>query len=155
MLRDQHGRDVSLGDFAGRCPLLLVFFPFAFSGICTSELGALRDDPATFVSDTGEDAAEGPQAGAVQVVALSCDPLHSLRAWAEAEGYRFSLLSDFWPHGEVARRYGVFLPDKGFATRGTFLVDTGGIVRWRTVHEPGQARDPGEYRAALASLTGR
>ncbi|MFC5379956.1 peroxiredoxin [Aquipuribacter nitratireducens] len=141
-LRDQHGQQVGLPELlAGDArATLLVFYPFAFSGTCTGELCELRDDLAAFAAD------------GVQVAGLSCDPTHALRAWADAEGYRFPLLSDFWPHGEVARRYGVFLPTLGFATRGSFLVDRDGVVRWSVVLGPGQARDLGSYRSAVTAL---
>jgi peroxiredoxin len=139
-LRDQNGGDVSLADFAGRKNVLLVFYPAAFSGICTGELCGIRDDLGAFVSDH------------VQVLALSCDSIFSLRAWADKEGYFFPLLSDFWPHGEVARAYGVLNEDRGTATRGTFLVDREGLVRWALVNQPGQARDFSGYHEALRRL---
>jgi mycoredoxin-dependent peroxiredoxin len=78
--------------------------------------------------------------------------MHTLRAWAEDQRYTFPLLSDFWPHGAVARAYGVFNEDAGFATRGSFLVDASGVLRWSVVNGPGQARDIGAYREALAAL---
>jgi mycoredoxin-dependent peroxiredoxin len=139
-LQDQQKQDVALADFAGAKAVLVVFYPFAFSGICTGELCAIRDDLTRFQSEQ------------VQVLAISCDPMFTLRAWADAEGYGFPLLSDFWPHGEVARRYGVFLDEGGFATRGTFLIDRDGILRWSVVNGPGQARDLGAYQEALAAL---
>ncbi|WP_336922388.1 peroxiredoxin [Aquipuribacter sp. SD81] len=141
-LTDQHGQTIDLPDLLGdgTRAVLLVFYPFAFSGTCTGELCALRDDLSSF-TDEG-----------VQVVGVSCDPVHALRAWGDAEGYRFPLLSDFWPHGEVATRYGVFLPTLGFATRGSFLVDGDGVLRWSVVQGPGAARDLGAYREAVAAL---
>jgi len=139
-LRNQFGETVSLDDFRGRKNVVIVFFPFAFSGICTGELGEIREHLEEFEGDD------------IQVLAVSCDPMESLRAWADAEGYFFPLLSDFWPHGETARAYGVFWDKTGFATRGTFLIDTEGIVRWTIVNGPGEARDFGLYRAALAEL---
>jgi mycoredoxin-dependent peroxiredoxin len=139
-LRDQHGQVVRLSDFAGERNVALVFYPFAFSGICTGELCELRDNIALF-----EDAN-------VQLVGVSCDPMHAQRAWAEQEKYEFPLLSDFWPHGEVARAYGVFDERIGFAIRGTFLVDTAGVLRWSMVNGPGQARPLSAYREAVAGL---
>jgi peroxiredoxin (alkyl hydroperoxide reductase subunit C) len=139
-LEDEHGQEVSLADFRGRKNVLLVFFPFAFSSICTEELGSLRDDLGRYQNDR------------VQVLAVSCDPMFTLRAWAEQEDFEFPLLSDFWPHGEVARAYRVFHEQGGFATRGTFLVDRGGVVRWSLVHEPGEARDLASCHQALADL---
>ena len=125
-----------------RSAVVLVFYPFAFSGLCTGELREIRDGLEDFQDD------------GIQVLAISCDPMYALRSWADQEGYFFPLLSDFWPHGEVARRYGVFLEDKGFATRGTFLLDREGVVRWSLVNPPGQARDFTAYRQALTQLRG-
>ena len=139
-LRDQHGRTVSLTDFAGERAVVLVFYPFAFSGICTGELCELRDNLDVF------DDAD------VQLIGVSCDPMHAQRAWAEAEKYDFPLLSDFWPHGDVAKAYGVFSETMGAAIRGTFLVDRDGVLRWSVVNGPGEARPLSAYREAVASL---
>lgn len=141
-LRNQYGQTVTLSEFAGVKNVVVVFYPFAFSGICTGELREIRDSLQDF---EGED---------IQVLAVSCDPMQALRAWADAEGYFFPLLSDFWPHGEAAQAYEVFWADNGFAIRGTFLVDREGILRWTLVNGPGEARDFTGYREALASLRG-
>ncbi len=141
-LRDQHGAEVSLSALLGRGNVALVFYPFAFSGICTGELRAIRDGLEDFQHD------------GIQVLAISCDTVYALRTWADQEGYFFPLLSDFWPHGQVARSYGVFLADEGFATRGTFLVDHEGIIRWTQINGPGEGRDFTAYRQALAALRG-
>jgi peroxiredoxin len=139
-LKDQHGQLVRLSDFRGERNVVLVFYPFAFSGICTGELCELRDNLAAF-----------EEAG-VQVMGISCDPMHTQRAFAEAQKYDFPLLSDFWPHGAVGQEYGVFREDIGFSTRGTFLIDTDGVLRWSVVNEPGQARPLAAYREAIAAL---
>ncbi len=65
----------------------------------------------------------------------------------------FQLLSDFWPHGAVAKLYGVFDEDKGVATRGTFIIDKAGLVRWKVVNPIPQARDIAEYQKVLAELS--
>lgn len=139
VLPDAHGTPVSLVGLRGT-PVVLVFFPFAFSGLCTSELAELRDNIEDF------------EAAGVRLLGVSCDPRHSLRAWSEEEGFGFDLLSDFWPHGAAARSYGVFDDAAGMAVRGSFLVDADGIVRWRVVNGPGEVRELGAYRAALAGL---
>lgn len=139
-LRNQHGQTVSLADFRGTKNVLLMFYPFAFTGTCTGELCTIRDRYTDFVNDDTE------------VLSVSCDPTASLRVFAEQEGLTHSLLSDFWPHGAVSRAYGAFLEDLGFATRATYLIDKDGIVRWSVVTGPGQARDADDYAAALASL---
>ena len=139
-LTDHNGQTVRLSDYRGRRPVALVFYPFAFSGICTGELCELRDNIGLFADAN------------VQLVGISCDPMHAQRAWAEAEKYEFPLLSDFWPHGEVAKAYGVFNDKIGFAIRGTFLLDTAGVLRWSLVNGPGEARPLSTYREALAAL---
>jgi len=140
-LQNQHGESVSLRERVADNPVLLVFYPFAWSGICTGELCGIRDDVSGFTGD-----------GAAEVLALSCDPMFTLRAWAESQHYGFDLLSDFWPHGAVAQAYGVFNADAGMAIRGTFLVDTSATVRWSQVNGPGEARDFAGYREVLATL---
>ena len=138
-LPDQDKQPVSLADLRGT-PVLLVFYPFAFSGLCTGELCQLRDELAVY-TDAG-----------VKVLAISTDPVFSLKAFREKEGFDFPLLSDFWPHGEVARKYGVFNEVAGMANRGTFLIDRAGIVRFAEVNEPGQQRDQSAWHAAMAEL---
>ncbi|GAA4124336.1 peroxiredoxin [Knoellia locipacati] len=137
-LRDQNGADVSLSDHLGRRHVLLVFYPWAFSGICTGELTEIRDNLGAFVTED------------VQVLTISCDAMFSLRAYADRDAYFFPLLSDFWPHGEVARAYGVFDEKAGVARRGTFLVDPDGIIRWSLVSGIGERRDFSGYHDALA-----
>lgn len=143
MLKDQFGQDTSLSELCRDKAVLLVFYPFAFSGICTSELCSIRDDIGRYQNDD------------VQVVGISCDPMFTLKAWAQQEGYDFPLLSDFWPHGAVAQAYGVFNDHAGMATRGTFLVDRDGIVRWTLVNGPGEARDFTGFHQALTTLDTR
>jgi peroxiredoxin len=137
-LLNQRGESVTLSDLRGR-RVVLVFYPFAFSSICTGELCSLRDRRGEFDDDT-------------VLLGISVDTKHALRVFAEQEGLGFDLLSDFWPHGAVAQAYGVFLPERGMATRATFVIDREGIVRWSVVNHPGQPRDPEDYRAALARI---
>lgn len=138
-LNDTHGSPVRLAELRGT-PVVLVFVPFAFSGTCTGELCELRDNISAF-----------DEAGA-RLLVVSCDSMFSLRAWAEQERYGFDLLSDFWPHGETARAYGVFAEDSGLAVRGSFLIDAEGILRWTVVNPRGQARDLTGYLEALSTL---
>ena len=139
-LTNQHGQKVSLSSFRDKKNVVVLFYPFAFSEICTGELCALRDDLAPFQNDQ------------VELLAISCDPMYSLKAFADAEKYEFSLLADFWPHGEVAKKYGVFQDERGFSTRGTFVIDKSGVIRWSVVNGPGEARDLAAYKAALAAI---
>ena len=139
-LKDQHGTPVRLSGFRGKKNVVLVFYPLAFSGVCSGELAALRD--------------EFPEASRanVELLTVSVDSGYALRAWSDAERFGFALLSDFWPHGGIARSYGVFDENKGFATRGTFIIDKDGVVRWKIVNPAPQARDIADYQKALASL---
>ena len=141
-VKDQNNQDVTLSSFRGERSVLLVFYPFAFSGICTNELCAVRDDLGDFQNDD------------VQVLAISVDHPFALKAWSDAQGFAFPLLSDFWPHGGVARAYGVFHDAVGMAVRGTFLVDKVGTVRFAEVNGPGEPRDQNGWRRALAALSG-
>jgi peroxiredoxin len=138
-LADQHGQTVRLSGLRGQS-VAVVFFPFAFSGTCTAELAEIQDNLAVFRAD------------GVQVVAVSCDPKYALRAFAEQQAFDFPLLSDFWPHGAVARAFGVFDPDHGRPVRGTFLLDPEGTVRWTIVNPPGEPRPFTAYREALSAL---
>ena len=139
-LKSGNGDEVTLSSFRGDKAVLVVFYPFAFSGVCTGELCSVRDDLSAFQSDD------------VQVLALSVDHPFALGAWAKEQGYTFPLLADFWPHGKVAQDYGVFNADAGFALRGTFLVDKDGVVRFAEVNGPGDARDQDGWRKAIAAL---
>ncbi|WP_410676462.1 peroxiredoxin [Amycolatopsis sp. cmx-4-68] len=139
-LNDYNKQPVQLSSFRGDKPVLVVFYPFAFSGICTGELCQLRDEFADYDNK------------GVQILGISVDTPFSLKAWAEKEGYQFPLLSDFWPHGEVARAYGVFNEQAGLAVRGTFLIDTSGVVRFAEVNAPGEARDQQGWKKAVAEL---
>jgi peroxiredoxin len=140
-LKDQHGQTVTLSDFRGEKNVVVIFYPFAFTGVCTGELCAIRDDLTTFENDD------------VQVLTVSVDSVFSHRVFAEKEGLTYPLLADFWPHGEVAQAYGVFDENLGAAVRGTFIVDKEGLVRWKVVNAIPDARDQEEYKRVLASLS--
>jgi len=139
-LKNQNNELVTLSSFQGQHNVLLVFYPFAFSGICTGELCQLRDDLSAYEDEN------------VTTLAISADPFYTLKAWSEKEGFKFDLLSDFWPHGQVAQAYGVFNEKAGMASRGTFLIDTMGTVRFAELNEPGQARDQGAWKRAISAL---
>jgi mycoredoxin-dependent peroxiredoxin len=139
-LRDQHGRSVTTARLFGRRNALLVFYPAVFSSVCSSELCELRDWwPREGFPDT-------------ELLAISCDPMFSLRHYSDAEGIDFPLLSDFWPHGAVCRAYGVFDDRSGTARRSSYLVDGDGRVVW-SVHNAGaDSRPVSDYADALARL---
>src|SRR3982750_4801672 len=138
-LPDQDRQVVELAALRG-APVLLVFYPFAFPGICTGELCQLRDELSAY-TDAG-----------VKVLAISTDPVFSLKAFREKEGFEFPLLSDFWPHGATAQAYGVFNEKAGMALRGTFLVDADGTVAFAEVNQPGDAREQSGWKDAVTQL---
>ena len=139
-LSDQHGEELTLSELVAEGPVALVFFPLAFSGICTGELCELRDNLAIF-----EDSK-------VRLLGISVDSVYSLKAWAAQEGYEFSILSDFWPHGGVAKEFGVFVEQTGFANRATLVIGEDRKVLASFETAPGEARDFGAYREALAAI---
>ena len=139
-LKDPNNELVSLSGFRG-APVALVFYPFAFSGVCETELCRLRDDNALF-ADAG-----------VQVVAVSCDSRQVQKAWTDAHGLEYPVLSDFWPHGETARAYGVFNEAVGCANRATFLIDGDGVVVDTFGSDDlGTPREQERYAEAIAKL---
>jgi peroxiredoxin (alkyl hydroperoxide reductase subunit C) len=139
-LKDQNNEEFTLSAHRGQQAVLIVFYPLAFTGICTGELCVVRDDMSAFENDD------------VLTVSISVDSVYTHKIFAEREGYEFPLLADFWPHGGVAQTYGVFNEVAGIANRGTFLVDKDGIVRFAEMNNPGEGRDADEWRAAIKSL---
>ncbi|QZY30329.1 peroxiredoxin [Nocardioides coralli] len=139
-LRDQFGQDVTLSSFRGRKAVALVFFPFAFSGVCTGEMADIRARLAEFMTFDSE------------VLAISCDPVYSLRTFADQDGLNFPLLSDFWPHGEVSRTYGVFEEHRGCPTRSSYVVDRDGLLRWSVHNEGPDKRDLDEHLRQLHAV---
>lgn len=138
-LPDQHGQRFRLSAHAGSKAVLIVFYPFAFSGVCTGELTGFRDRLGDFeTADT-------------TLVAISCDPMYSQRALADRDGIFFPLLADFWPHGEVARAFGVFDDVHGSPLRSSFVVDKAGVIAWAVHNEMGEARDMDIQATQLAS----
>lgn len=139
-LTNQFGETVTLSDFRGKKNVVVVFYPLSFSGICTGELCELRDNFDRFDRDD------------VELLAISVDSKFVQKMFAEHEGYKFSVLADFWPHGGVAKEYGVFIADAGIANRATFVINKHGNLVAKFVTAPGQARSLDEYEKALASL---
>lgn len=137
--RNQHGEQITVSGLYG-APAVIIFYPWAFSSICRGELAALRDDHESFVT-LGS-----------RVLAVSCDAMYTLRAYADAEGIPFDLLSDHWPHGAIAQAYGVFDELAGCARRGTFVVDSVGVIRWQQVNQINEQRDLTAVLAATANL---
>ena len=139
-LQNQNGEAVTLSDFRGKKNVVVLFYPLAFTGICTGELCEMRDNLNVF-----EDAN-------VELLAISVDTKFVHKIFADREGYKFDLLSDFWPHGAVAKAYGVFLEETGFANRATFVINKEGVLTAKFVTAPGQPRDFADYKQAIAAL---
>jgi peroxiredoxin len=134
---------VRLSKFRGSSNVLVVFYPFAFTGVCTGELHAIRERLAEL---------RGGDAPDTEVLVVSTDTVPSQRVFAEREGFAFPMLSDFWPHGAAASAYGVFDSERGCALRGSFVIDRDGLVRWSVVNALPDARNIEEYLQALATL---
>ncbi len=139
-LKNQNNEEVTLSSFRGDKAVLIIFYPFAFTGICTGELTRVRDELETFQNDD------------VQVLTISVDSPYTHKVFSEREAFEFPLLSDFWPHGAVAQAYGAFHEAGGMAMRGTFLVDKNGIVRFTELNGPGEGRDASAWQAAIKAL---
>ena len=139
-LVNQYGETVKLSDFRGKKPVVVVFYPLSFSGICTGELCEIRDNFGKFEKED------------VELLAISVDSKFVQKQFAEHEGYKFSVLADFWPHGAVAQAYGVFIEEAGIANRATFVINKDGELVAKFVTAPGQARSLDEYDRGLASL---
>lgn len=138
-LRSQHGEAVTRDTLARST--LMVFYPFAFSGICSSELADLRDHRSTF------------DGAGVRIAAISCDPMFALRVFDDRDGFGFDLLSDFWPHGAAARAFGCFDEEMGAPLRSSFLLDADGVVRWTIAHGAGERRDIALHVAAVKQIS--
>jgi peroxiredoxin len=139
-LINQHREPVTLSSFRGQRAVVVVFYPMSFTRVCTSELCELRDNLPKFENED------------VQVLAVSCDNVPTQRVFADQEGLDYPVLADFWPHGAVARSYGVFDEASGLALRGTFVIDKSGVVRWKVVNAIPDGRNIGDYEQALAGL---
>ena len=137
--RNQHGELLTVSGLRG-APAVIIFYPWAFSSICRDELAAVRDDHERFL------------ALGARVLAVSCDAIYTLRAYADAEGIAFDLLSDHWPHGAIAGAYGVFDELSGCARRGTFVLDSAGLISWQQVNQINEPRDLSAVLAATANL---
>lgn len=139
-LKDQSNQPVRLSDYRGKKHVVVVFYPLSFTGICEGELCQIRDSIETFRNDE------------VETLAISCDAPPTHARWAHEQGFGFPLLSDFWPHGEVARAYGVFDDRIGLALRGTFIVAKDGKVVYTDRNPVPEARDQQAWKSALKEI---
>jgi mycoredoxin-dependent peroxiredoxin len=135
---NQHGESITLSGLRGG-PVVIIFYPWAFSSICRSELADVR-------SHNDEFAALG-----ARLIAVSCDAMFTLRAFADQEGLAFDLVSDHWPHGAIADSYGVFDQQLGCALRGSFILDSKGKIIWQVVNQIGDRRQVADALRSLAT----
>jgi peroxiredoxin len=122
ILKDNHGKEAGLGEFRGK-KVVLGFHPLAWTRVCGEQMQDLEAGAERFA-----------KADAV-AFGLSIDSTFCKKAWAESLGVsRTRLLSDFWPHGDVAGKYGIFNDEVGASKRATVIVDEKGIVRWMKIY---------------------
>ncbi|HHC07626.1 MAG TPA: peroxiredoxin [Actinobacteria bacterium] len=136
-LPTQDREPLSLADLAGR-KTVLVFIPFPFTGVCEGELCTLRDH----LADLG--------ALDANVVAITCDTVPANKRWSDDNSFSFPVLSDYWPHGEVARAYEAFNEELGCANRRSFVLDEAGVIR--AIIESPDLGTPREYDAYVEAL---
>ena len=140
-LRSHKGGTVRLSDFRGKKNVVVAFHPLAFTPVCATQMTDYeRDRPTVDERDA-------------VVLGISIDPQPSKAAWAKTLGpISFDLLSDFHPHGDVAKRYGVFREKEGFSERAVFVVDKQGKVAWSKRYDIPEQPKSEDYLQALASL---
>jgi peroxiredoxin len=138
-LIDDDRQPVTLSELRG-APVVLAFFPAAFSSVCQKELCTFRDSMARL------------NAAKARVFGVSVDTFFALKAFRDQQQLTFPLLSDF--NKEVIRSYGVFNENmiglKGIAKRAVFVIDKNGVVRYREVLD--DARNEPNYEAVLNSV---
>jgi mycoredoxin-dependent peroxiredoxin len=138
-LASTSGEKVTLSSFRGRQPVLVAFFPLAFTSTCTAEMCAFRDDYDEFAEH------------GVAVLPISVDSTASLREFRDKYGLKTEFLSDF--RRDASRAYGVLIEERFYSSRAYFLIDRDGIVRWAHVEaNPGQRRENAEILAEVAKL---
>ncbi len=131
-LKDQNGKKVVLSDFEGN-KVLLSFHPLAWTSVCAKQMSSLEKNYERLKnSDTVP-------------LGISVDPVPSKKAWAENLGLeKLKILSDFWPHGEVAKKYGIFKEKEGFSERANIVINKNRKVEFFKVYEISEVPDIGE-----------
>ncbi len=122
-LVDQNKNTVKLSDYRGKKNVMLTFHPLAFTGVCQAQMSSYEADKSQF--DRYDTVVLG--------ISVDSQPAHA--AWAKEMGTTFPLLADFYPHGAVAQKYGIFIDERGFAERAVIIVDKQSIVRYIDVHQ--------------------
>ena len=140
-LRSHRGGTVKLSDFKGKKNVVVAFHPLAFTPVCATQMSSYQSDIKRF------DAAD------TAVLGISIDPQPAKTAWAKELGVTsFDLLSDNYPYGDVAQKYGVFRQKDGISDRAVFVIDKQGKVRWSRVYDIPQHPNNDDVFAALAEI---
>jgi len=137
-LEDQNGKKVKLSQFKGKKNVILAFFPFAFSPVCTNELGELKEKEESILKLDA------------QILAASVDSTWTQKAFSKDLGVKFPILSDFGK--KAVTLYGSLYEDKGFAKRTVFVIDKQGRIVYKRQYEPAQQPDIEEALTALKKL---
>jgi peroxiredoxin len=138
-LPSHRGGMVKLSDFRGKQKVVVAFHPLAFTPVCASQMCGYEADLRRF------------EALDAAVLGVSVDPQPSKSAWAKTLGpISFDLLSDFYPHGQVARKYGVFRDRDGISERAIFVVDKNGRIAWAKTYDIPEQPDNTELLRAVA-----
>jgi len=139
-LKDQNDQEVTLSALRGK-KVVLSFHPLAWTRVCAIQM-----------QDLEKHREDMERLGAV-ALGLSVDSVPCKKAWAESLGIQETrLLADFWPHGGVARAYGIFREKNGFSERAVFIVDAEGVIRFKKIYPMREVPDIGEILAALAEV---
>lgn len=139
-LEDIHEQNVSLSDYKGK-KVLLSWHPLAWTGVCLDQMRSLEVNSEKFASLN------------TVPFGMSVDTGPSKKAWAAAASLKkTSLLCDFWPHGKVARDYGIFIEELGISERANIIIDENGIVKWVKVYPIAQLPDISEVLRVLSEI---
>lgn len=137
-LEDHNDQDISLAEFEGK-NILLSFHPFAWTSVCRNQMEALEENYEEFEKNN------------TVPLGISIDPMPAKKAWARDMGLKkLSLLSDFWPHGELASKLGIFIDKIGTSGRVNILVDDQGEVLWAKEYDISELPDIEEVLEAAA-----
>jgi len=142
VLSDQRGEKVDLKSLRGR-RVILSFHPLAFTPVCALQMVALKENKDRFEKLN------------TVALGLSVDSVPAKHAWAkDLRIVKTELLSDFWPHGAVAKSYGIFRDEDGYSERAVIIIDEEGIVRFSKVYPISEISDMGEIMEQLGKLGG-
>ena len=136
-LPDQNDKDFKLSNFKGK-RILLSFHPLAWTGVCAKQMKSLEKNWKEFEELN------------TVAVGVNVDSVPSKKAWAENLGVKqIRLLSDFWPHGKVAKLYGIFRDKEGFSERANIIINENQEIEFVRIYELGELPDINEILTFL------